>query len=579
MKPISMKLTIIKPIFPAVALALSLLGCASQPAEPALESEFDQLWQASAENPQVELGTAVLAGELAAQRGMGDEAAHHYARAANLSDDPLTAQRATQLALQAENAALADAAAARWVELDPENAGAFEIAARLALRRADNVRAVDLLRHLLALSQDDEQAGLISVAEILSLEPDISDQALALFDQVTAGRPVSAARAYARGLLAYRVDEQELARAEVNNALALRPEWRPAQLLGLRLHLQAVDLPEAERLIRDMHVEDPRNLELRLSLGSLLLEFEQIDMARREFTSALKIDADNTAALYALGLIEMDLGEYEDAEKHFTLLQNRGERLSDTSYYLGRIAEQRGDILRAMQFYREVRDGRRVIDAAVRQAVIISRQGNMEAARAYLETLRVRFPQQELRLLQIEGELLFRANLDDEAMAIYERGLAQYPEDEDLLYGRAIVHERLGNLAAAEADLRTIVMDSPEDARALNALGYMLTNSGEDYAEAEALIRRALALTPNDPAVIDSLGWVLFRQGDVEQARVYLERAWSELKDPEVAAHLGEVLWLQGEQERARSVWNEALISNPTHRVLRETIQRLDSAI
>lgn len=579
MTPTAMKLTIIKPIIPALGLALGLLGCASQPVEAPLETEFDRLWQASAENPDVELGAAVLAGELAAQRGMRDEAAEHYARAAALSADPLTAQRATQLALQAENADLADLAAARWVELDAENSGAYEIAARLALRASDHQRAVHLLRQMLSLDESDEQAALVSVAEILSLEPEASQQALDLFDQVTAGQALSAAHAYARGLLAYRVDEQDAARAAVADALAMRPEWRPAQLLGLRLQLQAENLSAAEQLIRDMHVADPKNLELRLSLGSLLLEFEQIDMARREFTNALKIDADNAAALYALGLIEMDLGNYEAAEKRFTRLQNRGERLSDTSYYLGRIAEERGDILRAMQFYREVRDGRRVIDAAVRQAVIISRQGNMEAARSYLETLRLRFPQQELRLWQIEGELLFRANQDDEALVVYQQGLAQYPEDHDLLYGRAIVYERMGDVAAAEADLRTIVAEAPDDARALNALGYMLTNHGDSFAEAEKLIRRALALTPDDPAVIDSLGWVLFRQGDIEQARVYLERAWGQLKDPEVAAHFGEVLWLQGEHERARHVWNEALIENPTHRVLRETVRRLDTAL
>lgn len=579
MKLTSMKLNIIKPIFPALGLTLGLLGCASQPTEPALETQFDELWQASAENPQVELGTAVLAGELAAQRGLRDEAARQYARAADLSDDPLTAQRATQLALQAENAGLADKAAARWVELDPENSGAYEIAARLALREGDETRAVDLLRRMLALDESDDQAGLVSVSEILSLEPAVSAKALTLFDQVTADQPLSAARAYARGLLAYRVDEQDAARAAVSETLALRPEWRPAQLLGLRLNLQADDLASAERLIRDMHVADPKNLELRLSLGSLLLEFEQIDLARREFTNALKIDKDNTAALYALGLIEMDLGEYAAAEKRFTRLQNRGERLSDTSYYLGRIAEERGEVLRAMQLYREVRDGRRVIDAAVRQAVIISRQGNMQAARSYLETLRLRFPQQELRLWQIEGELLFRANQDAEALEIYQQGLAQYPDDHDLLYGRAIVHERMGDFAAAEADLRAIVLDAPEDARALNALGYMLTNNGEDYAEAERLIRRALELTPDDPAVIDSLGWVLFRQGDVEQARVYLERAWKALKDPEVAAHFGEVLWVQGERDRAREVWNDALIEHPAHRVLQDTVKRLDTAI
>ncbi len=579
MKPISMKLIIIKPIIPALGLTLGLLGCASQPAEPPLETQFDQLWQASAENPQVDLGAAVLAGELAAQRGMRDAAAEHYARAAALSNDPLTAQRATQLALQAENAALADRAAARWVELDAENSGAYEIAARLALREGDQSRAVTLLRRLLSLGADDEQAALVSVAEILSLEPEIAPKALALFDQIAADQPLSAARAYARGLLAYRVDEQDVARAAVSDALALRPEWRPAQLLGLRLQLQAGDQVAAEQLIRDMHVADPKNLELRLSLGSLLLEFEQIDMARREFGNALKIDADNASALYALGLIEMDLGDYAAAEKRFTRLQNRGERLSDTSYYLGRIAEERGDVLRAMQFYREVRDGRRVIDAAVRQAVIISRQGNMPAARSYLETLRARFPQQELRLWQIEGELLFRANEDAAALTVYQQGLAQYPDDHDLLYGRAIVYERMGEFDAAEADLRAIVEDAPDDARALNALGYMLSNNAQDYAEAEALIRRALALTPDDPAVIDSLGWVLFRQGEVEQARLYLERAWSELKDPEVAAHLGEVLWLQGEHERAREIWNEALIEYPGHRVLRDTVRRLDTAL
>lgn len=182
MKPTSMKLNIIKPIFPALGLTLGLLGCASQPTEPALETEFDRLWQAAAENPQVELGAAVLAGELAAQRGMREEAARQYARAAVLSDDPLTAQRATQLALQAESAGLADRAAARWVELDPENSGAYEIAARLALREGDEGRAVDLLRRMLALDESDDQAGLVSVSEILSLEPGVSEKALGLFD-------------------------------------------------------------------------------------------------------------------------------------------------------------------------------------------------------------------------------------------------------------------------------------------------------------------------------------------------------------------------------------------------------------
>lgn len=567
------------PSFRRICLAASslalLAGCALAP-NPPLERDFDTLWQAAAENPQVELSAAVLAGELAARRGLSREAAAYYLQAAQLSDEAEIARRATQLALQAEDIRSGELAAARWMQLDPENTGAFEIGARLALRAGERDDAVARLRSLLQLDQGEDGQALVSVAEILALESSGAD-ALQLFAQVVAEQPVTAQLAYAEALLAQRVDQMDVAARAVAQALSLRPDWQAAQLLALRLQLQADDGEAVERSIRDLHVNNPRSLSLRLSLGSMLLEYEQYALARREFRNALKIDPDNTAAEYALGLIEIDGGNLEQAEKHFSRLQMRGERIADTSYYLGRIAEQRGEVLQAMQFYREVRNGRRVLDAAIRQAVIIAGQGQLAAAREYLKTLRSRFEQQALRLWQVEAELLYRAYADEEALAIYSQLIEQYPQDHDLLYGRAIVLERLGQIEQAEADLRRIIADDPEDARSLNALGYMLSNHSDRYAEATELVKRALDITPDDPAVIDSLGWLYFRQGDLTQARQYLERAWAAFKDPEVAAHLGEVLWLQGEQQRAREVWRRGLSRDPDHRVLRSTMQRLES--
>jgi Flp pilus assembly protein TadD len=138
------------------------------------------------------------------------------------------------------------------------------------------------------------------------------------------------------------------------------------------------------------------------------------------------------------------------------------------------------------------------------------------------------------------------------------------------------VHERLKNVAAAEADLRNIIAADQDDARAMNALGYMLTVHTQRLQEARTLIARALELTPDDAAVIDSMGWVEFRQGRHREALALLEKAFSKAKDPEIAAHLGEVLWTIGERERARQVWQGALTKDPEHRVLRDTVQRLD---
>ena len=114
-----------------------------------------------------------------------------------------------------------------------------------------------------------------------------------------------------------------------------------------------------------------------------------------------------------------------------------------------------------------------------------------------------------------------------------------------------------------------------DDARALNALGYIMTNHTTRYREALGYIERALALEPDDPAIIDSMGWVQYRLGNFELARDYLQRAFDGQPDPEVAAHLGEVYWKLGEQARARAIWNDALAEAPDHDVLLETVQRL----
>jgi Flp pilus assembly protein TadD len=172
--------------------------------------------------------------------------------------------------------------------------------------------------------------------------------------------------------------------------------------------------------------------------------------------------------------------------------------------------------------------------------------------------------------------LLLDAGAGKDALALYDQALRENPGEGDLLYGRSLVHERLKDVASAEADLRRIIATDADDARAMNALGYMLTVHTERLAEARKLVARALELTPDDAAVIDSMGWIEFRQGRHREARALLEKAFGKVKDPEIAAHLGEVLWTLGERDRARAIWQAGLSKDPEHRVLRDTVQRLD---
>ncbi|MFO8141977.1 MAG: tetratricopeptide repeat protein, partial [Marinobacter sp.] len=120
-----------------------------------------------------------------------------------------------------------------------------------------------------------------------------------------------------------------------------------------------------------------------------------------------------------------------------------------------------------------------------------------------------------------------------------------------------------------------ILAQQPDNAVALNALGYILTIRTERFEEAQRYIEQALALDPGNPAILDSMGWVRFRQGDTESALTYLAQAWAAQPDPEVAAHYGEALWVSGNEEQARIIWEQGLEQAPEHDILRETIERL----
>jgi tetratricopeptide (TPR) repeat protein len=191
-----------------------------------------------------------------------------------------------------------------------------------------------------------------------------------------------------------------------------------------------------------------------------------------------------------------------------------------------------------------------------------------------LHSIEVQNEEQRFQLVRAEGEILTQHNRYEEAMAVYDRALeASY--DMELLYTRAMLAEKLDRFDVLEADLQTIIEREPDNAQALNALGYTLADRTHRYDEAYEFVRRALILNPEDFYILDSMGWVLYRLGRLNEAVEYLTKAREIKDDPEVAAHLGEVLWVMGDKQAARDIWDSALKDTPDDQRLLDVIQRL----
>jgi Flp pilus assembly protein TadD len=65
----------------------------------------------------------------------------------------------------------------------------------------------------------------------------------------------------------------------------------------------------------------------------------------------------------------------------------------------------------------------------------------------------------------------------------------------------------------------------PENANALNGMGYLLACEGKDGARALTYCRKAVDKKPDNPAYIDSLAWAYYKLGFAEEARDQIYRA------------------------------------------------------
>jgi Flp pilus assembly protein TadD len=147
-------------------------------------------------------------------------------------------------------------------------------------------------------------------------------------------------------------------------------------------------------------------------------------------------------------------------------------------------------------------------------------------------------------------------------------------DDLEVLYQLGVQHGINGDSDEALRYMQRVLEIEPNNANALNFIGYFWAEKGVNLAEAEELIRRAIELSPGDGFITDSLGWVyykmaegLFAESRMEEALRVLQQAQDQLMqasemtggDAVVSEHLGDALLLRGDKQGALDYYKEAV--------------------
>ena len=183
------------------------------------------------------------------------------------------------------------------------------------------------------------------------------------------------------------------------------------------------------------------------------------------------------------------------------------------------------------------------------------------------------------------GVALQRLGRWEEAIARLTRAVDLDAGTHALFYLGSVLEEAsrespgAGYFERAVECFRQVLALQPDDAYALNYLGYSFADRGVNLEEAVQLLTRAVAIEPDNGAFFDSLGWAYYRLGELEEAERYLSRALEAMDDHDteeqavILDHAGDIADALGKRDEAEVHWRRVLDLTPENEVVREKLE------
>ncbi|NYS78345.1 tetratricopeptide repeat protein [Halomonas glaciei] len=522
--------------------------------------------------------STLLGAELAGQRGDYRYASQGYLEAANRYREPALAERATFAARFGNEASLIEASALRWRELAPQAEAPNRLLAAFSLQRGD---WLDSLEQRIAIVEAGGHGDVTAFAEIAVAEEApltlIAQQlrehlAQPNADQLEHHSDVLLGTA----LIEAALGDTAVAQRRLDQVALLDPESAALWLARARLALETEDYSAAQRAAQQGLELAPDDVRFILLLAQAEIRLNNISAAETQTNALLESHGGNQDLRLSLAQLYLEEGHPEPAQRLLQPLIGQPEVPNLAYYLLGAIIQAQGDTDNALLYYRQVNEGDEFVPARAAAAKMLIEEGRLLDARAFLRIERMRFDSYFTELVMLEVQLLDETNQTEEANALLDREITRTPDDASLLYMRAMRRWEAGDIAGMEADLRQVLRTDPDNAEALNALGYTLAdlNLPGRLQEAFELIERAYEADPDNPAVLDSMGWVYFRLGQPEEALPWLESAYTQIPDQEVAAHLAEVLQALGREEEARRLIEQIMQRTNLHPQIDDLLKR-----
>ena len=274
-----------------------------------------------------------------------------------------------------------------------------------------------------------------------------------------------------------------------------------------------------------------------------------------------------------LGLLYSDEGRFDEATNLFKEVLTVVPESDKVIYYLGALGQQTNHVQEAIDYFKRIPSSSALYsDAGIQIGQMMAGfareeyvQGKKpgEAFNNFMAFTDERIKEHEESA--VEFKMLQASYFEDTFQ--YKRAIQAMSEvksnkafTESHSYYLASVLEKDGQYLEARSLVQAIVDKDPNNAHALNFLGYSYLEKNERLDKAFDYISKAVKLRPDDGYIRDSMAWYYFQTGKFQEALVESKKAFELVKsDVIITKHLGMIYQRLHYFDKAKEFLTEAL--------------------
>ena len=425
-----------------------------------------------------------------------------------------------------------------------------------------------------ALQQEPDHGALQLRLAMALTRLNRNDEATSVLEALLKQHPEAVLAQLALARLYLENEQAGKASATYQRLLKQQPDHLQAALdYGKLLEQQNPDA--AFELYQSFIIQNPRAAGVRQQLGQYFLDKHNLEDALVQFKAVWQQYPKNQHVLNRIGLIQLDLENWIEAEGAFRLQLEQDSHQDGVRYYLAMALlgqEKSADATTVLEAVGN--DSSLYADARLQLAYLYKQSGQDERA---IEILRQMIEEGIQRPELYYYLVVFLGDREDfeEAIKVALAGVEKYPDATQLLYQLGIIYEKHDKRQAAVQTMENILLLDDAHSDALNFLAYHQAEKEIDLPLALSRAERALAINPSG-YIVDTLGWIYFKMGRYSESREQLEEATDlHPDDAVIQEHLGDLYRAMNLWEKAAAAYQRALELDPQAQQIEEKLKKM----